>query len=254
MTRVKPARCVRVDPRGLSSPSRRLCGHASLTPAALCVCVEREREREREMRRRSIRHSEVNLCPMCRKAVEFGMQCEACASWFHATEQCCGDALSNAFTTSGREAWTCLNCYPQQGAPPAADALKKHAATIDHIEWRRAFRILTDSCAGCGLKVRERARGRIFMRRRRGAQRAGANSPRAPPHLVVRRSRSAGAKRECCAPLRDLWPRLPCAREMHGLRRQGAEATRRRAVERVRREGRRGCECCWRRGRRRGRC
>ena len=108
------------------------------------------------MRRRSLRHSEVNVCPMCRRAVEFGMQCEACASWFHATEQCCGDALANAFSTSGREAWTCLNCFPQQGARPAADALKKHAATIDHIDWRRAFRILTDSCAGCGLKVSRR--------------------------------------------------------------------------------------------------
>ena len=105
------------------------------------------------MRRRSIRNPELNACPMCRKVVEYGMQCEACASWFHATEQCCGDALANAFTTTGRDAWTCLNCFPQQGVAPAADSSKKHAATIDHLDWRRAFRILTDSCAGCGLKV-----------------------------------------------------------------------------------------------------
>ena len=109
------------------------------------------------MRRRSIRHAELNNCPMCRKVVEYGMQCEACASWFHATEQCCGDALANAFTTAGRDAWTCLNCYHQQGAALASNEHQKPAAAIDHIDWRRAFRILTDSCAGCGLKVREGA-------------------------------------------------------------------------------------------------
>ena len=120
------------------------------------------------MRRRSIRNPELNACPMCRKVVEYGMQCEACASWFHATEQCCGDALANAFTTTGRDAWTCLNCFPQQGVAPAADTSKKHAATIDHLDWRRAFRILTDSCAGCGLKVRVcRRRAAPFFSRKK---------------------------------------------------------------------------------------
>ena len=92
---------------------------------------------------------------MCRKVVEYGLSCECCGAWFHATEQCCGDALANAFTTTGRDTWCCLNCFPVQGEPPAArDPLKKPAATIDHLDWRRAFRVLTNSCAGCGLKVR----------------------------------------------------------------------------------------------------
>lgn len=95
------------------------------------------------------------MCPMCRKVVEYGLMCECCASWFHATEQCCGDALVTAFTTSGRDTWCCLNCFPRQGEAQPADPLKKQAAHIDHIDWRRAFRILTDSCAGCGLQVRE---------------------------------------------------------------------------------------------------
>jgi hypothetical protein len=90
---------------------------------------------------------------MCRKVVEYGLMCECCACWFHATEQCCGDALANAFTTTGRDAWCCLNCLPLQGEAPPKDLLKKQSATIDHVDWRRAFRILTDSCAGCGLKV-----------------------------------------------------------------------------------------------------
>ena len=82
------------------------------------------------MRRRGSRSADVSTCPMCRKTVEFGLLCECCASWFHATEQCCGDALADAFTTAGRDAWTCLNCVPQQGIAPPADPHKKHAATI----------------------------------------------------------------------------------------------------------------------------
>ena len=106
------------------------------------------------MRRRSVRCEAINVCPMCKRVVEYGLMCECCASWFHANEQCCGDALATAFLTSGREAWCCLNCYPQQGEAVPADPLKLPATNIDHVDWRRAFKILTDSCAGCGLKVR----------------------------------------------------------------------------------------------------
>ena len=94
---------------------------------------------------------------MCRKVVEYGLLCESCSCWFHATEQCCGDALATAFTVEGRDSWNCLNCFPRQGVAQPPDPLKKIAAQIDHDNWRRAFRILTDSCAGCGLTVRERS-------------------------------------------------------------------------------------------------
>ena len=154
------------------------------------------------MRRRSIRNPELNACPMCRKVVEYGMQCEACASWFHATEQCCGDALANAFTTTGRDAWTCLNCFPQQGVAPAADTSKKHAATIDHLDWRRAFRILTDSCAGCGLKVRVcRRRAALFFSREKSEL----------TRIVLCSLLLAGPRDEPGAALRDVWPLLPRA-------------------------------------------
>jgi hypothetical protein len=106
------------------------------------------------MRRRSVQSDSLNVCPMCKKVVEYGLMCESCACWFHANEQCCGDALATAFTTSGRDAWCCLNCYPRQGETQPVDPLKLPATNIDHVDWRRAFRILTDSCAGCGLKVR----------------------------------------------------------------------------------------------------
>ena len=105
------------------------------------------------MARRSIRHPDLNVCPACKKIVEYGLLCECCASWFHATEQCCGDALANAFLTSGRDAWCCLNCFPRQGEPPPPDAAKQLGLAIDHVDWRRAFQILTDSCPGCGLTV-----------------------------------------------------------------------------------------------------
>ena len=90
---------------------------------------------------------------MCRKVVEYGVMCECCAAWFHATEQCCGDMLENAFVKAGRDSWCCINCFPLQGEAPPADPLKRPIAAIDHLDWRRAFRILTDSCSGCGLKV-----------------------------------------------------------------------------------------------------
>ena len=93
---------------------------------------------------------------MCRKVVETGCFVNL-PCWFHATEQCCGDALATAFTVEGRDSWNCLNCFPRQGVAQPPDPLKKIAAQIDHDNWRRAFRILTDSCAGCGLTVRERS-------------------------------------------------------------------------------------------------
>ena len=61
---------------------------------------------------------------MCRKVVEFGVVCECCAAWFHATELCCGDALANAFQAGDageQDAWCCVNCFPEQGegVPPS---------------------------------------------------------------------------------------------------------------------------------------
>ena len=105
------------------------------------------------VRRRSAKCAELNVCPMCKKVVEYGVVCECCASWFHATEQCCGDVLVNAFQ-AGRDAWCCMNCTPQQAEPAPPSALKRPVAAIEHQDWRRAYRILTDSCGGCNLKVR----------------------------------------------------------------------------------------------------
>lgn len=98
---------------------------------------------------------EVNACPMCKKVVEYGLVCECCSSWFHATEGCCGDALKNAFVKSGRDVWCCINCFPTQGDVQPPDPYNLPIAAIDHLDWRRAFRILSDACAGCGLKVGE---------------------------------------------------------------------------------------------------
>lgn len=105
------------------------------------------------MRRRHTTSADANNCPMCRKVVEYGLTCECCGSWFHATEACCGDTLENAFVKKGREVWCCINCFPAQGDVQPPGPYKRPIAAIDHLDWRRAFRILTDSCAGCGLKV-----------------------------------------------------------------------------------------------------
>lgn len=90
---------------------------------------------------------------MCHKVVEYGVMCDCCACWFHATEQCCGDSLTNAFLAAGKESWCCLNCFPKQGEAPPSGSLKMPAALVELLPWRQAFRILTDACAGCGLKV-----------------------------------------------------------------------------------------------------
>ena len=94
------------------------------------------------------------MCPVCKKVVEFGVVCDNCASWFHATESCCGDALADAFLRTGKGPWCCLNCFPHVGERPVADKMMAPAATAEVLDWRRAFHIFTDSCAGCGLEVK----------------------------------------------------------------------------------------------------
>ena len=108
------------------------------------------------MRRRSQRCVDLNLCPMCHKVVEYGVMCDCCACWFHATETCCGDSVADAFLAAGKESWCCLNCFPKQGEAAPPDPLKMPAALVELLSWRQAFRILTDSCAGCNLKVTPR--------------------------------------------------------------------------------------------------
>jgi len=86
--------------------------------------------------------------------VEFGVVCDNCAAWFHTTESCCGDALADAFLRTGKGPWCCLNCFPHAGERPVADKMMAPAATAEVLDWRRAFHIFTDSCAGCGLQVK----------------------------------------------------------------------------------------------------
>mmetsp|Transcript_35340 Transcript_35340/g.111093 ORF Transcript_35340/g.111093 Transcript_35340/m.111093 type:complete len:473 (-) Transcript_35340:185-1603(-) len=111
------------------------------------------------MRRRCLRSSDVGVCPLCRKVVEYGVCCAACGGWFHATESCCGEALADAFLRSGREAWCCLNCAPRNEPPPAAAAAASEktpapaALTADLASWRHAFRLLADACGGCGRQI-----------------------------------------------------------------------------------------------------
>ena len=110
------------------------------------------------MRRRCLRSSDVGVCPLCRKVVEYGVCCAACGGWFHATESCCGEALADAFLRSGREAWCCLNCAPRNEPPPAAAAASEKtpapaALTADLASWRHAFRLLADACGGCGRQI-----------------------------------------------------------------------------------------------------
>ena len=105
------------------------------------------------LRRRSCRSADISTCPMCKKVVEYGVSCHGCATWFHATETCCGDLLSNAFLRAGREPWFCLNCFPKEGEVVPSDPLKPPALLADLVEWRRAFRIVTHSCGGCRRQV-----------------------------------------------------------------------------------------------------
>ena len=108
-------------------------------------------------RKRSKRAADANICPSCKKVVEFGVVCDSCSAWFHATEGCCGDALADAFLRTGKRPWTCLNCTPHAGERPPPPEWGAPAAQAELLDWRRAFRIFTDSCAGCGLVVRARA-------------------------------------------------------------------------------------------------
>jgi len=90
---------------------------------------------------------------MCKKVVEYGVSCVACGAWFHGTEQCCGDILADAFSRNGSASWCCLNCLPGQKEAVACDQLKPPALLAELADWRRAFRIMADACAGCGRKV-----------------------------------------------------------------------------------------------------
>ena len=129
------------------------------------------------MRRRRQRSAEACMCPVCKKVsaapprrwnphpllpraqvVEFGVVCDNCAAWFHTTESCCGDALADAFLRTGKGPWCCLNCFPHAGERPVADKMMAPAATAEVLDWRRAFHIFTDSCAGCGLQACRAAR------------------------------------------------------------------------------------------------
>ena len=101
------------------------------------------------------------MCPMCKKVVEFGVVCDNCAAWFHATESCCGDALADAFLRTGKGPWCCPNCFPHVGERPVADRLMAPAATAEVLDWRRAFHIFTESCAGCGLQVKGEGEGQL---------------------------------------------------------------------------------------------
>lgn len=101
------------------------------------------------------------MCPMCKKVVEFGVVCDNCAAWFHATESCCGDALADAFLRTGKGPWCCPNCFPHMGERPVADRLMAPAATAEVLDWRRAFHIFTESCAGCGLEVKGEGEGQL---------------------------------------------------------------------------------------------
>ena len=101
------------------------------------------------------------MCPMCKKVVEFGVVCDNCAAWFHATESCCGDALADAFLRTGKGPWCCPNCFPHVGERPVADKLMAPAATAEVLDWRRAFHIFTESCAGCGLEVKGEGEGQL---------------------------------------------------------------------------------------------
>ena len=106
------------------------------------------------MRRSTTKQDKV--CPSCKKVVEYGVVCDSCNSFFHATEACCGDGLADAFTSSRQGAWNCTNCLPKQGKPRENDLSAERrcaAAEVELVEWRRAFRILTDACASCGIRV-----------------------------------------------------------------------------------------------------
>ena len=103
------------------------------------------------MRRSTTKQDKVY--PSCKKVVEYGVVCDSCNSFFHATEACCGDGLADAFTSSRQGAWNCTNCLPKQGKPRENDLSAERrcaAAEVELVEWRRAFRILTDACASCG--------------------------------------------------------------------------------------------------------
>lgn len=106
------------------------------------------------MRRRSQRSSDACVCPTCKKVVEFGVVCHNCSAWFHATEGCCGDALADAFLRTGKGPWCCLNCSPHVGEQPPAPEFGAPAAEAELLDWRRAFRIFSGSCDGCGLVVK----------------------------------------------------------------------------------------------------
>ena len=71
------------------------------------------------MRRSTTKQDKV--CPSCKKVVEYGVVCDSCNSFFHATEACCGDGLADAFTSSRQGAWNCTNCLPKQGKPREND-------------------------------------------------------------------------------------------------------------------------------------
>ena len=106
------------------------------------------------MRRRSQASAELCVCPMCRKVVDYGVVCCSCAAWFHATEACCGDRVCEALDYAGRtNTWCCLNCDPMQGVGVQPSALRPPASTIEIADWRRAFRVMTRACCGCGLRV-----------------------------------------------------------------------------------------------------
>jgi len=110
------------------------------------------------MRRRCLRSPDLGVCPLCRKVVEYGVSCASCGGWFHATEPCCGDGLADAFLRSGKEAWCCLNCAPRDEPAPKPETLAPAALVADLAAWRRAFRLLVDSCGGCGRKIQQARR------------------------------------------------------------------------------------------------
>ena len=132
------------------------------------------------------------MCPVCKKVVEFGVVCDNCASWFHATESCCGDALADAFLRTGKGPWCCLNCFPHVGERPVADKMMAPAATAEVLDWRRAFHIFTDSCAGCGLEVK--GEGHL---RSEDAEREGGRRGEDTAHVPARDVGHAEAGEDC---------------------------------------------------------
>ena len=116
------------------------------------------------MRRSTTKQDKV--CPSCKKVVEYGVVCDSCNSFFHATEACCGDGLADAFTSSRQGAWNCTNCLPKQGKPRENDLSAERrcaAAEVELVEWRRA------AVAGCrvaGAAATTTASSPILSRRR----------------------------------------------------------------------------------------